>query len=124
MGAALPIVGGLALGGLGAGMSAMQANSQRRQQQAIQQQAQQQQMMQSMMAQQQAQQQQQQMEQQMQFDAEQSKKRAEQLKANVGPKVDSTPKGLSTIATSPLGDISQPTIGRRSLLAGNNKPGG
>jgi hypothetical protein len=51
---------------------------------------------------------------QMRMDGE---KRRQAAKASMTPAASSsTLKGLTTIATSPLGDLSEPVIGKRKLL--------
>lgn len=110
------LMGGLALGAAGMGLSAMAANRAQAQQQRIAQQAAQQQQMQSMMAMQQQQQEQQRMNQLILDQEMESKKRAETAKASVGPTLGVEPKGLDAIITSPLGDTSTPNVGRKKLL--------
>ena len=117
MGAAVPIVGGLALGALGTGLSAMSQARAQRQQQSMMQQAQQQSMMQNMMAMQAQQQRENQMQQMMELDRQQARAKADALKASVGSTEDPSPKGLATTLTSPLGDTTTPSIGNRRLLS-------
>jgi len=127
MGFALPVLGGLAIGAAGAGMSAMAANRQRQQMQSQQQQIMMQQMMSQQAMNQQAMAQQQQQQQQMQLrmeeDAANARLTAMQNKQAVGPDMGTEPKNLASILTSPLGDPSEPNLGRKKLLSPPPKMG-
>lgn len=110
------LAGGLALGALSAGASLISQNKQAAAQRAAQQQAQQQIQQQNnaaIAAQQQADFQRQQMD--IQASTERAKQKA-LTDATIGPAGDRTPKPLATIATSPLGDTSDPYTGRTKLL--------
>ena len=107
-----PIIG-LGIGALGMMAQKKQANAQN----AAQQSAQQNQNMMAMMAAQEQQQRNAMYQQQKMQDAQMAKQEADKAKATI-PLGDGTLKGLGTIATSPLGDQTDPYTGRQRLLGG------
>ena len=107
-----PIIG-LGLGALGMMAQSRQAKAQN----AAQESAQQSQNMMAMMAAQQQQQQNAMYQQQRMQDEQMAKQQSDAAKATI-PLGDASLKGLGTIATSPLGDQTDPYTGRQRILGG------
>lgn len=111
-----PVIGAIGLGAGLAGISAFSASRQASQQQAAARQAQQQDQMMQQQMQNAAQQQQIQLQQQQEMAAQQSAAQAQAAKLALGPVGDPSLKPPSTVSTSPLGDTSNPYLGRSRLL--------